>query len=208
MGANTSTEETNEESILRHPQEGEASDLYWACRAGDIDTVQRLITLTPYIDINRLEPNGSTALHAACFFGHANIVRLLLHQYGVISHRRNYHDLTAYEEAATDEIRQLFHRPSSSQRFCSSTTSDAEHLFAPNVTEQSEDEDDEPDNWVRGANKEGAGYHSASMVGAAKTLTTSPYLQPLIQYLIRRQYSRFDAYDENTAAETLRRRID
>ncbi|CAF3514617.1 unnamed protein product [Rotaria sp. Silwood2] len=142
MGTNTSIEEKKEALILRHPQQGEATDLYWACRAGDIDTVRQIIASTTYIDINRLEPNGSTALHAASFFGHADIVRLLLHQFGVIHHRRNRYGLTAYEEAATDEIHQLFYRSSNSQRFYSNATTDVEHLFTSIVTEQAGDEDD------------------------------------------------------------------
>ncbi|CAF1129410.1 unnamed protein product [Rotaria sordida] len=159
MGSNASVEEKNEASILRNPQQGEASDLYWACRAGNLKTVQQILASTIYIDINRLEPNGSTALHAAAFFGHAEIVRLLLHKYGVMRHRRNRHGLTAYEEAATEEIRQLFHRSSNSRRFCSDTTADAEHLFASTVGEQAEDEDDNdevPNDWVIGANNEKA----------------------------------------------------
>ncbi|CAF4555450.1 unnamed protein product, partial [Rotaria sp. Silwood2] len=86
------------------------SDLYKACRDGDEDLVRGLLASLQYTDINCLEPNGSTALHAAASFGYPNIVRLL-HDLHVDRRHRNVHGMTAYQEAKTDEIRQLFHRP-------------------------------------------------------------------------------------------------
>lgn len=71
--------------------------------------------------MNQLEPNESTTLHAAVHYGHVEIVRILLHEKNVMCHRLNRYDLTAYEEASTDEIRELFDRPRDSQRFCSET---------------------------------------------------------------------------------------
>ena len=108
MGHETSKEEKQEKSILRRPEEGKANDFYRACQTGDLEFARKLIASNAYVDINRLEPNGSTALHAASHVGHPDIVRLLLHQYGVMRHRRNQHGLTAYEESANDEIRQLW----------------------------------------------------------------------------------------------------
>ncbi|CAF1108006.1 unnamed protein product [Didymodactylos carnosus] len=81
---NETSIEKKEASILHDPQHGQAKDLYWACRKGDIDAVQHILSSTPYTDINCLEQNGSTTLHAACFFGHSDIVPLLLHQHGVM----------------------------------------------------------------------------------------------------------------------------
>ena len=147
MGNKTSKEEKQEESILHRPQQAQASDLYFACRAGDLDFVRGLIASSPSADLNRLEPNGSTVLHEASHFGHAEIVRLLLHQHGVVRHRRNQHGLTAYEESANDEIRQIFHRSASSQRFSSGNTDEAEQLFT--WSDDQEAEDDVQDNdWV------------------------------------------------------------
>ncbi|CAF3593112.1 unnamed protein product [Rotaria socialis] len=106
-----------QQRILEDPHKGEASEFYFACRNGDIDKVKQMLPIIPYHQLNQLEPNGSTALHAATYFGHLDIVRLLLHEYGSQRHLRNRHGFTAYEEAETDEMRQLYHRPSGENRF-------------------------------------------------------------------------------------------
>jgi hypothetical protein len=87
------------------------SDIYNACRNGDIELVRALIeTSPPGTEINRTEPNGSTALQAASCYGHEDIVQLLLDDYGVSRDRKNEYGLTTYEEAATDQTRELFHQ--------------------------------------------------------------------------------------------------
>ncbi|CAF2835275.1 unnamed protein product [Rotaria sp. Silwood2] len=118
MGNTIDSEVKQEENILERPQKGNASEFYWACRNGDIERVKQLLLTIPYNDLNRLEPNGSTQLHAATYLGHTEIVRLLLQHHGVRRHRRNRHGHTAYEEAQTDDMRQIFHRPSNKNRFC------------------------------------------------------------------------------------------
>jgi hypothetical protein len=107
----------NQQRILEGPRIGEASEFYFACRNGDIDKVKQILPTIPYDQLNQLEPNGSTALHAATYFDHPDIVHLLLHVYICQRHLRNRHDFTAYEEAQTDEMRQLYHRPSDGNRF-------------------------------------------------------------------------------------------
>ncbi|CAF3660868.1 unnamed protein product [Didymodactylos carnosus] len=77
------------------------SDFYIACRNGDVEFVKQMLDKAEY-DLNRLESNNSTPLHAACYYGHKEII--------------NSQGSTAYEEAANDEIRQLFKR-SSCDRF-------------------------------------------------------------------------------------------
>jgi hypothetical protein len=83
------------------------SDFYWACHEGDVNTVKKLLPKLSSKDIDRIESNGSTALHAASYFGNANIVRLLLDR-GASTTIRNKHDKTANQEASTDEIKDLF----------------------------------------------------------------------------------------------------
>jgi hypothetical protein len=83
------------------------SDFYWACRNGDVDTVKNILPNLKANDINRVESNGSTALHAAAYYGHANVVRLLLAQ-GANTTIRNKYEKTAKEEASTDEVRSMF----------------------------------------------------------------------------------------------------
>jgi hypothetical protein len=160
-------EEKKEASILRHPKQGEASELYWACRKGDLDTVKQIVATTNFIDINRLEPNGSTALHAATYFGHRDVVHFLLHEKGVARHRRNRHGYTAYQESPNNNIRQLYDRPLDNQRFFSSTESkqlfsvpiqpDDQEIRAQNHEEPNSDQniDEIPNNWVVGANSTG-----------------------------------------------------
>ncbi|CAF3718844.1 unnamed protein product [Rotaria sp. Silwood1] len=207
MGAGKSIKEKNEASILRHPEQGEASALYWACRAGNFDTVQKLIASTPYVDINRLEPNGSTALHAASFFGHADIVRLLLHQCGVMRHRRNLHGFTAYEEADTDEIHALFHRSSGSQRFCSDIVVDAKHLFTWIGDEKIEYNDEMPQVWRQEVNNDMSQYSQlAAHIG--KTITTSSVVRSLIPLIIHYKDQPDLVCAESKAATDLQHLID
>ncbi|CAF2634740.1 unnamed protein product [Rotaria sp. Silwood2] len=78
MGNTIDTEVKQEKKILDQPQEGKASEFYWACRNGDIERVKQLLLTISYNDLNTLEPNGSTPLHAATYFGHTEIVHLLL----------------------------------------------------------------------------------------------------------------------------------
>ena len=85
------------------------SELYLACRNGDIATVDRLLPRTPVTILNSLEANGSTCLHAASYNGHADIVaRLLAH--GACRTIRNRYGCTALDEAKTDEVANLFPR--------------------------------------------------------------------------------------------------
>ena len=66
------------------------SDIYKVCRHGDIDLAQVLIKISPDdTDINRLELNGSTALHIACSKGYTHIIRVLLNNHRVDRHRLN-----------------------------------------------------------------------------------------------------------------------
>ncbi|CAF1357367.1 unnamed protein product [Rotaria sordida] len=111
------TSADNEEHVRQHSRQDEVSQFYFACKNGDIDTVKQILPTIPYDRLNQLEPNGSTPLHAATYFGHLEIVRLLLHEYGCLRHQQNLDGLTAYEKAQTDEMRQLYHRPSNKNRF-------------------------------------------------------------------------------------------
>ena len=89
---------------------GLASDFYMACRNGDIFMVQRLLKTMDVPEIDKVEAsNGSTALHAATYFGHAEVVRCLLRQGASRQIRNKYNNLPA-DEAQTDEIRQIFQR--------------------------------------------------------------------------------------------------
>ena len=90
----------------------EPSEFYLACRNGDVHFVQDYLARWPETEQN---PNQfettirSTPLHAAAFYGHAEIVQMLLDRNCDRSQVNSY-GFTAYEEAANDEIRQLFKR--------------------------------------------------------------------------------------------------
>ncbi|CAF1222620.1 unnamed protein product [Adineta steineri] len=87
------------------------SEFYIACRNGDLAAVQRLLPSLTVFDINRMEPNESTALHAASYYGHHEIVQLLL-EAGAIRSTLNMYKMTPADEAATPEIKKLFNRRS------------------------------------------------------------------------------------------------
>ncbi|CAF1242469.1 unnamed protein product [Adineta ricciae] len=117
-------------TIEYHNQSNEISELYRACVAGNVEQARALLVNMPFILMNTLEPNGSTALHAASERGYVDIVRLLVHEYGVIRSRRNAEGLTAYEVAANDEVRQLFHRPQIDNSFGAVVEDAAVNAFA------------------------------------------------------------------------------
>ena len=89
---------------------GNASEFYMACREGDLMKMKRLLKTMTHRDINQIEEtNRSTALHAASYFGHPQIVKVLL-EAGANMHAYNGHGLTPENEARTQEIRDIFKR--------------------------------------------------------------------------------------------------
>jgi hypothetical protein len=85
------------------------SALYVACRNGDLNTVEELLPTLTLDQINQIEPNGSTSLHAACYYNHPQIVKLLLDS-GALRTTLNSHGCTAFDEATSEQVKQLFPR--------------------------------------------------------------------------------------------------
>jgi ankyrin repeat protein len=85
------------------------SDFYWAYRDNKVDEVKKFLETLTQDEIDGVEPNGSTALHAAAYHGHAKIVRLLLDR-GADRAIQNKFECLPFDEAPSDEIRQLFLR--------------------------------------------------------------------------------------------------
>lgn len=112
------------------------SELYLACRNGDIDLVQQLLPSTPIKILNRLEPNGSTCLHAASYHGHKDIVRLLLEN-GASRRVINRYGCTPLDEAKTQEVADLFPRSGEARkkRFSDSPAQQTEWQFEENSAE-------------------------------------------------------------------------
>ena len=98
-------------------EEKKPSEFYFACRSGNLIRVCELLNNLTLAELERIEPNRSTALHAACYFNHPEIVQQLL-QRGVTRRTINSHQMTAYEEAAEyPKICELFLRPNNYNRF-------------------------------------------------------------------------------------------
>ncbi|CAF3538249.1 unnamed protein product [Rotaria sp. Silwood1] len=69
-------------------------------------------------EINRMEPNGSTALHVAAYRGHEKIAELLLKK-GANYLTMNKYNCTPLDEAKTDRIKQLIRCRIDKNRFVS-----------------------------------------------------------------------------------------
>ncbi|CAF1335327.1 unnamed protein product [Adineta steineri] len=69
-------------------------------------------------EVNRIEPNGSTAFHVAAYRGHEKIVELLLRK-GASYSTVNRYNATPLDEAKTDKIKQLIRRRMNKTRFVS-----------------------------------------------------------------------------------------
>ncbi|CAF1547967.1 unnamed protein product, partial [Adineta steineri] len=78
----------------------EASDFYNACAANDIPRIiSHLANMSPN-EINRIEPNGDTALHVACYHHNAGAVYLLL-KFGALEFIKNRRGLTPFEDTTS-----------------------------------------------------------------------------------------------------------
>ena len=84
----------------------DTSDFYHACSMGDIPRVKSLLARMNIDEINRLQPNGSTAFHAAAFYHNVGVVYLLL-KHGATSSMRNRDGRTPFEETTSLYIKQL-----------------------------------------------------------------------------------------------------
>ncbi len=96
------------------------SDFYLSCRNNQIQQVKQLLRTITFDEMNKIEPNGSTALHSASYHGHYEIVKLLL-EAGVDRAIPNKYQCLPFDEAANDEIKNLFLRITDSNRLVSST---------------------------------------------------------------------------------------
>ena len=176
MGNIINSSDAEEKNISVKLQQDEGNEFYWACRNGDVEHVKQLLRTIPYNDLNQVEFNGSTPLHAASSYGHAEIVTLLLREDYPRKHR-DLDGLTAYERAQTEQIRCLFHRPDGKNRFCDENNEEGRVLFHV-ATRESEGEraldgDYFEDQWIIG-HMDGVPFESIEMhVVARKTLYQS-----------------------------------
>ncbi|CAF1319697.1 unnamed protein product [Adineta steineri] len=87
------------------------NDFYYACRNGLIDIVQQELPNMSLEEIDQVQANGSTALHAASYNGHTEIVKLLLEK-GACRSIPNTYKCLPFDEAKSTEIKELFLRRS------------------------------------------------------------------------------------------------
>ena len=83
--------------------------LYHLCKNNEIDRLKECLSFLGNINIiNRIQTStGSTCLHVACYYGHTDVVKVLL-EHGAVHYIRNLrHDLTAFEETTNNTTRQL-----------------------------------------------------------------------------------------------------
>ena len=159
-------------SIIPSRKAGEASPFYWACRNGDIATVEKMLPNLTFEQVNRIEANGSTALHAASFYDQAHIVKLLLAS-GCSRTIVNYHGKTAYQEATKDEIRALFSRPTK-ERFVDEHATHSFKLLQQSGVEV-EKKDGIPDDWLKGHTSANSAHEAKFMLAMAHS--TNPLVQ-------------------------------
>ena len=115
------------------------SDFYMACRLNNIGKVKRFLQTITLEQIDRIEPNGSTALHAASYHGHRDIVKLLL-EAGADRAIHNKFQCLPFDEAADDEIKDLFLRIPNTNRFVSNTGAIEWELINDDVLETAAEE--------------------------------------------------------------------
>jgi len=115
------------------------SDFYLACRNNKIEEVEKFLESISQDEIDQIEPNGSTALHAASYHGHAHIVRLLLKR-GADRSIPNKFQYLPFDEASNDEIKELFLRIPSSNRLIMNTGAVEWELIDDDVFEKATEE--------------------------------------------------------------------
>ena len=121
------------------PLSTECSEFYIACRNNEINKVKRLLEKMPLDDIDQLEPNGSTALHAACYNGHRDIVELLLKAGADRAISNKYHCLP-FDEARDPQIKELFYRVPNNNRLVSNTGAIDWEIISSSVLETAAEE--------------------------------------------------------------------
>ena len=155
----------SESNPLKEPEIGKASDFYWACRNGEYLKVKEMVSKLNYEQLNQIEPNGSTALHAATYHDHHAIVKLLLEQ-GCARTTLNRFEQSAYEEIRSEEMRSLFLRPTS-QRFVDEDPGQS-FALASDSNEDVKTEDGVPNSWYKGYTKEGNAHEAKFMNAVAR----------------------------------------
>ncbi|CAF0862828.1 unnamed protein product [Adineta ricciae] len=114
--------------MRKYPNKGKVDEFYFACREGNLDYVKETLPAMTREEFNQLQPKGSTYLHVASHTERTGIVRLLL-QHGCVRSKLNLYGLTPYNEAWSEEIKVLFHRPRDECGGCRFVDNDIDETF-------------------------------------------------------------------------------
>ncbi|CAF3404044.1 unnamed protein product [Rotaria socialis] len=115
------------------------SDFYLACRQNNFEEAKKLLQDMTLDEVDRIEPNSSTALHSASYHGHSRIVELLL-KAGANRAILNKYRCIPYDEAKNDDIKELFLRIPNSNRLASCTGAIEWELVDEDVMEKAAEE--------------------------------------------------------------------
>ncbi|CAF1265775.1 unnamed protein product [Adineta steineri] len=114
---------------LKRIQHQELSPFYSACEKGDFIYVKEKVKTLSSDELDQLESTGETALHIATRNNRLETVRLLLRS-GCSRNMYNSSGKLPYEEAQTDEMKQLFASPNS-DHFFEANPQDSYGIFRP-----------------------------------------------------------------------------
>jgi hypothetical protein len=95
-------------------QSSTTSQFYYACRNGNVDEVREKLPNMTLEEMDQIQANGSTALHAASYYDHSEIVKMLLDR-GASRSISNKHKCLPYDETENGEIKKLFLRQSATR---------------------------------------------------------------------------------------------
>ncbi|CAF1330534.1 unnamed protein product [Adineta steineri] len=98
-------------------QSSGTSEFYYACRNGEVEKVRETLPAMTLEELDHIQANGSTALHAASYYGHIEIVKMLLKRGVSRSIQNKPHNCVPYDEAKNEDVKKLFLRQSSTARF-------------------------------------------------------------------------------------------
>ena len=176
---------------------GQASPFYFACSYGRIDEVLQTLDAkdAPSIEeLNRLQDNGSTPLHAATHYNHFDIVRLLLER-NCPRTALNRFGNTAYEEASTPEMKQLFDRSSASDRFHETDTAATVAVYLPEGTTENAHANESVDYVQLFRTNEEIFEYTLNQQTAAMWLKFYDWVMHTFRKHIEREHLRVDAFD-------------
>jgi hypothetical protein len=125
-------------------RDGVSSDFYMACKHNDINKVRDMIPNRTIEQLNQIESNGGTSLHAAIYYGYPELVELLL-QCGCNPDIEDRHQQTARDNIRHKQIRDLVERyaPSSIKDPITPKKFDYNQLFNE-LNQHASDKDDVP----------------------------------------------------------------